>query len=72
MPAIDSFECGITFAHVFVRLVDFINGIHMYPLELNIVVCSQFAGDGGCNFGAMDFVLILAFEFVSRRRDRVC
>ena len=46
MPAIDSFEHGIIFAHAVVRLVDFVSGIHMHPLELNIAVCSQFVGDG--------------------------
>lgn len=47
VPAIDSFEHGIIFAHVVVRLVDFVSGIRMHPLELNIAVCSQFVGNGG-------------------------
>jgi hypothetical protein len=49
VPAIDSFERGSIFAHVVVRLVDFVGGIRMHPLEPNIAVCSQFAGDSGSN-----------------------
>jgi hypothetical protein len=38
VPAIDLFECGIIFAHAFVRLVIFVGGIRMHPLKLNIAV----------------------------------
>jgi hypothetical protein len=65
VPVIDLFECGVIFAHVIVHFVVFVDEIRMHPLESNITVCSQFAGDGRSNFGAVDFTLILAFEFAS-------
>jgi hypothetical protein len=50
---------------MFMRFVVFVNEICMHPLELNIAVCTQFAGDGRSIFGAMDFTLVFAFEFAS-------
>jgi len=70
LPAIDSFECGNIFAHVFVHLIGFVVRIRMHPLKLNIAVQEQSPAHisqvmVGVILVAVDFALILAFEFAS-------